>query len=78
MRKATAYVPVTEDWLWYAIFPCVAYVGLLGAAVFLGTAQDFALYIVSAVVLALLYIGIHNAWDAAMYVAAYRHPDGEA
>jgi len=77
MRKVTAYVPVTEDWLWYAILPCVAYVALLAGAVVLGMAQDFALYVVSAVVLALLYIGIHNAWDAAMYVAVYTHPDGE-
>lgn len=48
------------------------------AALLLGMAPDFALYVVSAVVLGLLYIGIHNAWDAAVYVGAYRHTDGEA
>lgn len=78
MRKVTGYVPVAEDWLWYAILPSLAYAALLGATLILGLAQDFALYVVSAVVLALLYIGIHNAWDAALYIASYRRPDSEA
>jgi hypothetical protein len=71
LRRVTTYVAVAEDWIWHAILPCVAYAALLAAALLLGVARDGALYLVASVVLLLLYIGIHNAWDAALYLAVH-------
>jgi len=74
------YQPVAEDWIWHAIIPCVSYVGLLVAAIILPSATDCALYVTGSVCLALLFVGIHNAWDAALYSATYipKNPDTPA
>jgi hypothetical protein len=65
------YQPVAEDWIWHAIIPCVSYIGLLVSAIMLPSATESALYGVGSVCLALLFVGIHNAWDAALYSATY-------
>jgi len=65
------YKPVTEDWIWHAVIPCFAYVALLVGAIMLPSAMEPALYVVASVSLALLFVGIHNAWDAALYSATY-------
>lgn len=62
-RRVTGYKPVREDWLFYAILPAVAY----GALLIAGIATN--LYVIAAAALLLLYIGIHNAWDTAMYIS---------
>jgi len=71
LRKITTYVPVAEDWIWHAILPCVAYAALLSSALVLGVVRDGALYVVASVVLLLLYIGVHNAWDSALYLTVH-------
>lgn len=71
LRRVTTYVPVAEDWIWHAILPCVAYAALLVAALILGVARDGALYLVASIVLLLLYIGVHNAWDSALYLTVH-------
>ncbi len=69
------YQPVAEDWFWHGILPCASYVGLLVAAIILQRATQTALYVVASVVLVLLFVGIHNAWDAALYSAMYLPPE---
>ena len=79
-RKQMDYKPVWEDWLWYSILPLLAYVLLLLAGILVRAYPQRALFIVAAVALLLLFIGIHNAWDAVTYVAVgerNKEPDRE-
>lgn len=71
-RKQTDYVPVLEDWLWHVAFPLVAYLALLAAALVLQRDSVPALFVIGATAVFLLFIGIHNAWDAVIYIAVER------
>ena len=71
ISRFDAYKPVAEDWIWHGVIPAVAYLGLLIAAVMLTNSTSPALYVVGAVNLGLLFTGVHNAWDAAVYSAVY-------
>jgi hypothetical protein len=61
------YEPVWEDWLWYAALPCLSYAALAAAAL-LRIAGTPSLFMIGASALALLLIGIHNAWDTVTHV----------
>jgi hypothetical protein len=50
----------------------VAYVCLLGSGAVVWGSVDAALYSVAAGALLLLFIGIHNSWDAATWMAVHR------
>jgi hypothetical protein len=79
MRAALeTYAPVGEDWLWHAGLPTLAYAALsIIAAV--GARHSAALvYGFACVVLALLFIGIHNAWDVATAIALGKQPSPPA
>jgi hypothetical protein len=67
-RRQTDYQPVLEDWLWHTVFPFVSYTTLLVAAIALPGYPALALFVIAAVTVLLLFIGIHNAWDAVTYV----------
>ena len=71
MRRSVRYEPVAEDWIWYAALPFTAYVALIVAAGLLAVSIELALDIVGAIVVLLLFTGIHNAWDVALYTATY-------
>jgi hypothetical protein len=66
MRRQTAYRPAFEDWLCHSILPIAAYSVLLASACLLLNDQR-ALFGIAAATALLLFIGIHNAWDAAAY-----------
>ncbi len=68
-RRQTGYRPVFEDWLWHAVFPLIAYLMLLIAAVLLPSYAQRVLFAVGATALLLLFTGIHNAWDTVTYIA---------
>jgi hypothetical protein len=68
-RQQTDFKAVLEDWLWYAVFPLVSYTALLVAALVLPGNPTPALFVIGAVTVLLLFIGIHNAWDTVTYVA---------
>ena len=68
-RRQTGYSPVFEDWLWHAVLPLIAYALLLVAAIMLGSYPQRMLFVVGAMALLLLFIGIHNAWDTVTYIA---------
>jgi hypothetical protein len=71
--RQTAYKPEFEDWLHHAALPFVAYAAMIAAG-FLGMYRlDAALFVVAAVALSLLLIGIHNAWDAVTYYVFVRN-----
>ena len=68
----TAYRLVLEDWIWHIVLPLAAYAILLSAAVTLERTTVTALFMIGAVSLLLLFIGIHNAWDTVTYIAVER------
>ena len=67
MRTQTAYKPVGEDWLFHALLPLVAYLALAASPCATRSHARLALFAVAAAALLLLFVGIHNAWDAVTY-----------
>lgn len=67
MRAQDAYQPEFEDWLFHVLLPFAAYVTLAVSAYGARSHLREALFGVAAAVLLLLFIGIHNAWDAGTY-----------
>jgi hypothetical protein len=68
-RSQTGYRPVFEDWLWHAVLPLIAYALLLTSAMLLRSSPHRVLFVVAAMALLLLFIGIHNAWDTVTFIA---------
>ena len=67
MHVQSVYQPVFEDWLFHALLPLAGY-ALLGISAFAALSYEReALLGVGAGALVLLFIGIHNAWDAVAY-----------
>jgi hypothetical protein len=67
MRRQTLYQPEFEDWLFHALLPFAAYTILALAALAARSYARQALFAVAAASMLLLFIGIHNAWDAVTY-----------
>ena len=67
--RGMRYVPVLEDLISHIILPFVAYTTLLVTGVSVYWHAVAALYIIAATALLLLLLGIHNAWDSALYIA---------
>ena len=67
MRTQTAYHPEFEDWLFHVLLPMAAYLTLAVSAFAARFQVREALFGAAAAVLLLLFIGIHNAWDAVTY-----------
>jgi len=67
MRRQTAYEPVFEDWFFHVLLPFAAYAALAVSAFMARSNARPALFLVGAAALLLLFIGIHNAWDAVTY-----------
>ena len=67
-RHQSDYEPVLEDWLWHAAFPLVSYTALVVAAIMLSDNPAPTLFVIGAVTVLLLFIGIHNAWDTITYI----------
>jgi hypothetical protein len=67
MRVQTAYRPVFEDWVFHVVLPLAAYAMLIGSAYWAHSDAKPAPFIVAAATLLLLFVGIHNAWDAVTY-----------
>jgi hypothetical protein len=66
-QQQTAYKPEFEDWLFHVLLPFAAYATLAVSACAARSHNDAALFGVAAVSMLLLFIGIHNAWDAVTY-----------
>jgi hypothetical protein len=75
MRTQTLYAPVLEDWLFHFLLPVAAYAMLAGSAYATLLNVGRALFGVAAAALLLLFIGIHNAWDAVTYHVYARKQD---
>src|SRR2546423_1240535 len=68
-RRTTLYKPVLEDWIWHTVMPLIAYTAMVAAAGLLALTSTLGMVGTAAAALLLLFIGIHNAWDSATYIA---------
>src|SRR5207237_3439233 len=75
LRSQTVYNPVFEDWLFHVLLPFAAYVALVVSALIASSYLREALFGIGVAALLLLFIGIHNAWDAVTYYLFTRKPD---
>jgi hypothetical protein len=67
LRAQTVYRPVFEDWSFHVLLPFAAYAMLAGSACSAHSHARATLFVVGAAALLLLFVGIHNAWDAVTY-----------
>ena len=67
-KGQTTYQPVWEDWLWHAVLPPIAYALFLVASFTLTRYPRQTLFVIAGAALLLLFVGIHNAWDAVTYI----------
>jgi hypothetical protein len=77
MRAQAVYKPEFEDWLFHLVLPLAAYATLAVSALASKSHLHEALFGVGAAVLLLLFVGIHNAWDAVTYHVFINKDDGE-
>ena len=63
------YQPVVEDWVFHSLLPITAYVALLVTSLLLERHLVLGSFVIAAVSLLLLFIGIHNAWDTVIWMA---------
>lgn len=76
-RRQTDYKLVLEDWIWHFTLPLIAYAMLAASSVGFRLHPEPSLFVVGATALLLLFVGIHNAWDAVTYIAiSRRKPEG--
>jgi len=68
MLRQVEYKPVLEDWIWHQVLPMIGYAMLFVGAAGMSHDQRWALFVIGAVALLLLFVGIHNAWDTVAYV----------
>jgi hypothetical protein len=73
-RHRGEYVPVREDWMWNVILPTLVYGCLLAMALLVWHRPAQTLYGVASLTLLLLFIGIRNAWDIAVWMSLYKKP----
>jgi len=66
-RIASDYSPVHEDWIWNAVLPAIVYGALLGIAILIWRLPEQCMYGAAVVSVLLMFIGIHNAWDIAVW-----------
>jgi hypothetical protein len=57
-HRLASYQPVLSDWLWYTVLPLVSYAALVVAAIVLPSQPVPALFVIAAVTMLLLFIGI--------------------
>ena len=67
MRVQTAYKPDFEDWLFHALLPFAAYSVITISAFVAHSDARLALFLIGATALLLIFIGVHNTWDAVTY-----------
>lgn len=67
MRRQPLYKPQFEDWMFHGALPFAAYITLAFSAHAALRHSAHSLFGVAAACLLLLFIGIHNAWDAITY-----------
>ncbi|HJS88829.1 MAG TPA: hypothetical protein VJ738_02565 [Steroidobacteraceae bacterium] len=73
LEGLSGYSPFLSDWIWSGVLPLLAYSALTATGLMMPRQTAICLYGVSGVVLLLLFIGIHNAWDVVVWMTTERH-----
>ena len=76
-RIKSDYVPVREDWIWNVILPALAYGTLIACAFILWRRPEESLYAIAAASVLLMFVGIHNAWDVAVWNSVRKQSDSK-
>jgi hypothetical protein len=66
-RIASEYIPVREDWIWNVVLPALVYSALFAIALLIWRRPEQCMYGAAVVSVLLMFIGIHNAWDIAVW-----------
>lgn len=66
-------VPHWTDYVYYGALPFVLYAALLACGIGLWTGAAFGIHGLAVTALALLFLGIRNAWDLATWLAYHRN-----
>jgi hypothetical protein len=74
-RISSDYVPVHEDWIWNVILPAMVYGVLFAIAFLIWRRPGQSMFAVAAVSMLLMFIGIHNAWDIAVWNTVRKKED---
>jgi hypothetical protein len=74
-RNINSYEAVWEDWLCHVILPGLAYAALAAMGYWAPSHPEAALDGVAGASLLLLFIGIHNAWDIAVWMILRKQDD---
>jgi hypothetical protein len=74
-RQGSKYVAVREDWVWNVILPTLVYACLFCMGLLIWHRPGETLFGVASLSLLLLFIGIHNAWDIAIFMALQKKGD---
>lgn len=77
LSRSFGYKPFISDWIWNAVLPVTAYLALAVTGFMVPHQPAFSLFAVSGVVLLVLFIGIHNAWDVVVWITTERHAHRE-
>lgn len=67
MRRQAAYKPDLEDWTFHGLMPLAAYAIFLLSAFFALSDLHDTMFATAGAALLLLFVSIHNAWDAVAY-----------
>ena len=63
---------------WHAALPFISYTVMFIAALALSRHEVVAMFMTGAVLLMVLFIGIHNAWDTVTYIVTEQVPEKKA
>ena len=72
MRAQTVYRPDREDWLFHFALPLMANAVVVLSAAAVAWHERAALFALAGATLLLLFVGIHNCWDAITYQVLVR------
>ena len=75
--RAPATYRSREDWVWNVILPTLVYACLFCMGLLVWHRPEQTLFGVAALSLILLFIGIHNAWDIAIWMTLQKKSDGD-
>jgi hypothetical protein len=76
-RIKAAYTAVLEDWIWNVILPALCFCVLLSMAFLFSTRPKQCPYGVAAAIMLLMIVGIHNAWDIAVWNSVNKQDKAE-
>jgi len=74
-RQGADYVPVREDWVWHVLLPTLIYAGFCCMGILVWHRTPETLFGVAALSLLLLFVGIRNAWDIAVFMTMSKKSD---